>query len=360
MKWVQDRIRTAVADKRPLELVGHGSKRFYGEAPQGEPWLLSEEAALKGVRAFEPSELYVTVGAGTPLTELEALLTQAGQQLACEPPCIGGLGTVGGLVATGLSGPARPYAGSVRDHLLGLTLVDGQGQILKFGGTVIKNVAGFDVSRLMVGAMGTLGLIAEATLKLSPLPATTRTLRFEAPQDDALHAMNRAAAQGLPLTASAWWDGSLLLRLSGSLEAVQVAARQLGGERLDDELAAGFWAGLRHQSDEFFAGAVRAMHAGRGIALWRLSVPSTAPVIAAPGEQLIEWGGSLRWLVTPLDAAAVRELAQRAGGQATLYAALPKQAPVFEAPAPALRPVLERLKKQFDPAGVLNVGRLGF
>lgn len=360
MKWVQERIRTAVAEKRPLELVGHGSKRFYGETPQGEPWLLSEESALKGVRAFEPSELYVTAGAATPLVELDALLAQAGQQLACEPPCIGGLGTVGGLVATGLSGPARPYAGSVRDHLLGLTLVDGQGQILKFGGTVMKNVAGFDVSRLMVGAMGTLGLIAEATFKLSPLPAVTRTLRFEAPQDDALHAMNRAAAQGLPLSASAWWDGSLLLRLSGSLEAVQVAARQLGGERLDDELAAGFWAGLRHQSDEFFAGAVRAMQAGRGISLWRLSLPSTAPVVVAPGEQLIEWGGSLRWLVTPLEASAVRDLAHRAGGQATLYAALPKQAPVFESPAPALKTILLRLKNQFDPSGILNPARLGY
>lgn len=354
-----ERVRSAAAGGQTLELIGHGSKRFLGEAPLGQPWVLSQEPALSGVRALEPSELFVTVGAGTPLAGLEALLAQHGQMLAFEPPCIGGHGTVGGAVATGLSGPARPYGGSLRDHLLGLTLIDGRGQLLKFGGTVIKNVAGFDVSRLMVGAMGTLGLITEATFKLAPLPRARLTLRFEAAQPDALHAMNRAAAEGLPLSASAWWDGSLLLRLAGSEPAVQVASSRLGGEPLDAEQADGFWAGLRHQSDEFFAGAVRAMQAGSGTAIWRLSVPPTAPVLACPGEQLVEWGGALRWLVTPLDAPAVRELAHRAGGTAMLYAALPKTADAFEPPAPALRAVLARLKTQFDPNGVFNPGRLG-
>lgn len=357
---IQERVRAAAAARKPLELVGQISKRFYGEACEAEPLMLAMEPALSGVRALEPAELYVTVGAATPLRQLETLLAQHGQMLGCEPPCIGGNGTVGGLIATGLSGPARPYLGSVRDGLLGLSLIDGRGQLLKFGGTVMKNVAGFDVARLMVGAMGTLGLITEASLKLTPLPPAQRTLRFEATQEDALHAMNRAAQQGLPLSASAWWDGSLLLRLAGSEPAVQSAAARLGGEALAPELADAFWAGLRHQSDEFFVGAVRAMQAGRGIAIWRLSLPPTAPVLAAPGEQLVEWGGALRWLVTPLDAAAVRELARRAGGQATLYAALPKTAPVFEAPPPALRAVLQRLKAQFDPQGVFNPGRLGW
>lgn len=357
---LQDKVRVAAESGKRFELVGHASKRFYGETPEGEPWILSEESALKGIRVHEPAELYVTVGAGMALRELEQHLASHGQQLGCEPPRFADQGTVGGLVATGLSGPARPYQGSVRDLLLGLSLIDGRGQLLRFGGTVMKNVAGFDVARLMVGALGTLGLITEATFKLQPLPPARLTLRFEANQADALHAMNQAAAQGLPLTASAWWDGSLLLRLAGSPEAVQAASRRLGGEPLETEMADGFWSGLRHQSDEFFVGAVRALAAGRGIAIWRLSLPPTAPALNCPGEQLVEWGGAQRWLVTPLEAAQVRELAHRAGGQATLYAALNKgEFPVFEPPQPALAGVQQRLKAQFDPQGVFNPGRLG-
>ncbi len=353
-----DKVRAAAATGQALELIGSGSKRFYGEAPQGEPWLLGQQAELQGIRVHEPSELYVTVGAATPLRELEQHLARQGQMLACEPPRFADGGTVGGMVASGLSGPARPYAGSVRDLLLGLSLIDGQGQLLRFGGTVMKNVAGFDAARLQVGALGTLGLIAEASFKLAPLPQASLSLRFEAPQDDALHAMNQAAAQGFPLSASAWWDGSLLLRLAGSAEAVGAAARQLGGERLPAELADAFWAGLRHQSDEFFVGAVRAMQSGSSIALWRLSLPPTAAALRCPGEQLVEWGGAQRWLVTPLDGHKVRELATRAGGQATLYAGLHKSLPVFEPPSPVLARLQQRLKLQFDPAGVFNPGRL--
>jgi glycolate oxidase FAD binding subunit len=322
--------------------------------------VLAEEKALHGLRAHEPAELYVTVGAATPLQALEQHLAAHGQQLAFEPPRFGERGTVGGAVATGFSGPARPYRGSLRDALLGLALIDGQGQLLRFGGTVIKNVAGFDAARLMVGAMGQLGLITEVTFKLQPLDAARLTLRFEAPQADALHAMNQAAAQGLPLSASAWWNGSLLLRLAGSAEAVQAAARRLGGEALDAASADAFWAGLRHQSDEFFVGAVKALTAGSGVSLWRLSLPATAPVLQAPGEQLVEWGGALRWLVTPLDGRSVRELAARAGGEATLYASARKgELPVFPLPAAANARILERLRRQFDPAGVFNPGRLG-
>lgn len=354
-----ERVKAAAAAGQGLELIGSGSKRFYGEPPQGESWVLGQEPLLAGIRAHEPAELYVTVGSATPLRELELQLARHGQMLACEPPRFADGGTVGGMVATGLSGPSRPYAGSVRDILLGLTLIDGQGQLLRFGGTVMKNVAGFDAARLQVGALGSLGLIVDASFKLAPLPQASLTLRFEAGQDDAIHAMNRAAAQGFPLSASAWWDGSLLLRLAGSPEAVSAAARQLGGERLPADLADAFWSGLRHQSDEFFVGAVRAMQSGSGIALWRLSLPPTAPALACPGEQLVEWGGAQRWLVTPLDGLKVRELAHRAGGQATLYASLNKQLPVFEPPSPVLARVQQRLQQQFDPAGVFNPGRLG-
>jgi glycolate oxidase FAD binding subunit len=360
LRHLAERVRAAAQEGHALELVGQASKRFYGEAPRGTPWVLSREPALRGLRAYEPAERVVTVGAATPLAELEAQLAAHGQHLACEPPRFGGEGSVGGLIATGLAGPARAYEGGVRDALLGLTLVDGQGQLLKFGGTVMKNVAGFDVARLMVGAMGTLGLIVEASFKLSPLPAATLTLRFDSPmQDDALYAMQQAALQGLPLSASAWWNGSLLLRLSGSPEALTAAARRLGGDAFPPELAAAFWAGLRHQSDEFFVGAVRALQAGSGVSVWRLSLPATAPVIAAPGEQLVEWGGALRWLVTPLKPAAVRELAERAGGHATLYAAQEKSCPVFTPVNGAYRQIQQRLKQRFDPKGIFNPGRLG-
>ncbi len=355
-----ERVRAAASEGHALELVGMASKRFYGETPRGTPWVLTREPELRGLRAYEPAERVVTVGAATPLAELEAVLASQGQQLACEPPRFGGEGTVGGLIATGLAGPARAYAGGVRDSLLGLTLIDGQGQLLKFGGTVMKNVAGFDAARLMVGAMGTLGLIAEASFKLSPLPAAHLTLRYDLPQqEDGLYAMQQAALQGFPLSASAWWSGQLLLRLSGAPEALQAAARRLGGDALPSELAAAFWSGLRHQTDEFFAGAVRALQAGSGISVWRLSLPATAPELAAPGEQLVEWGGALRWLVTPLKPAAVRELAERVGGQATLYAALDKNCPVFTPAEGVQRQIRQRLKARFDPKGIFNPGRLG-
>lgn len=356
---LQDRIRAAADARETLELIGHGSKRFYGDVGEGTPWVVGQEPALNGVREHQAAELYITAGAATPLAEVEAVLAQAGQQLAFEPPLFGGQGTVGGLLATGLAGPARAYAGSVRDAVLGLALIDGRGQPLHFGGTVMKNVAGFDVGRGMVGAMGTLGLITEATFKVVPRPQATVTLRFEAPQADALHAMNKAAGQPLPLSATAWWDGNLLMRLSGSEPALVAACRQLGGEAVPPDMAGAFWHGLRHQTDEFFVGAVRALQAGSGVAVWRLSLPSTAPALSLPGEQLVEWGGALRWCVTPLAAHAVRELAHRAGGHATLYAALDKSAGVFTPPSSAQATVLKRLKVTFDPAGVFNPGRLG-
>lgn len=355
-----ERVRAAAAAGVQLELVGQASKRFYGETPRGTPWVLSREPALCGIRAYAPAERVVTVGAGTPLATLEASLAQHGQGLGFEPPRFGGEGTVGGCIATGLAGPSRAYAGGVRDALLGLTLIDGRGQLLRLGGTVMKNVAGFDLARTMVGAMGTLGLIAEASFKLNPLPPATLSLRFDVPdQAEALHAMQQAAVHGFPLSASAWWSGQWLLRLSGPAPVLEQAARRLGGERLPPAVAAAFWEGLRHQSDEFFAGAVRALQAGSGVAVWRLLVPPTAPVLDAPGEQLVEWGGALRWLVTPLKPAAVRDWSARIGGQATLYAALNKEAPVFTPVSGALRRVAQRVKAELDPHGLFNPGRLG-
>jgi glycolate oxidase FAD binding subunit len=344
---------------RPVRFTGHGSKDFYG-GPLGDATPLSTQA-LNGVMAYEPSELYVTAAAGTPVAEVEALLARHGQHLAFEPPrfvgtASGGTGTVGGMVATGLSGPARASAGAVRDHVLGLTLLDAKGELLHFGGTVMKNVAGYDVSRLMAGSMGVLGLIAQVTLKVLPMPVATVTLRFEFGQEEALLQMNRWGGQPLPLSATAWWDGALVARLSGAEAAVAAAVRKLGGDVIPEAMAAPFWQGLRDQSDEFFLGARRAVQGGA--TLWRIAVPSTTLAMPLHGEQLIEWGGAQRWVVTPMAPAQLRELVAAAGGHATMFYANDKTAGTFSPLGPQLTRIHKELKRQFDPAGIFNPGRL--
>lgn len=348
-EW-QGRIRDA---RTPLCITGHGSKDFYGEAPRGEPL---STLALNGITAYEPSELFISALAGTPLADLEATLAAQRQRLAFEPPRFGGRGTVGGMVAAGLSGPSRAALGAVRDHLLGAVLINGRGELLSFGGTVMKNVAGFDVSRVLAGAMGQLGLITEVTLKVLPLPAATATLRFDFDQPAALRALNRWGGEPLPIEASAWWDGALVLRLAGAVAAVEAATRKLGGDLIPADLAAAFWTGLRDQTDEFFIGAERAV-AG-GARLWRLSLPSTAPELKLRGEQLIEWGGAQRWVVTPMDPGALREAAAAVGGHATLFRALDKGCGVFAPLSAPLAAIHRRLKASFDPNGVFNPGRL--
>jgi glycolate oxidase FAD binding subunit len=352
-----ERIKAAHAAKTPLCLRGGGTKDFYGGAPQGEPLDLSP---LAGISSHEPSELVVTVRAGTPLAELEATLAAHGQCLPFEPPRFassqGRGGTVGGMVAAGLAGPARATAGGVRDYVLGATMLDGRGELLSFGGQVMKNVAGYDVSRLLAGSMGVLGVICEVSLKVLPLPPATATLRFELDQAQALQQLNAWGAQPLPLSASAWWDGMLVLRLSGAQAAVASAVKQLGGEAVEPGLAARFWTGLRDHTDEFFVGAARAVEGGA--ALWRLSVPQVIGPIRLPGEQLLEWGGGQRWLCTPLPAAQVREAAANAGGHAVLFRGRDKTAGAFAPLKPPLDRIHRELKAAFDPGGILNPGRL--
>ena len=347
---LQQRLRDA---RTPIRITGHGSKDFYGEAPSGE---LLSTLEMTGITAYEPSELFISALAGTPLGEIEARLAAHQQRLAFEPPRFGGRGTVGGMVAAGLSGPSRAALGSVRDHLLGAVMINGRGELLSFGGTVMKNVAGFDVSRVLAGAMGVLGLITEVTLKVLPLPAATATLRFDMGQPEALKALNAWGGQPLPIEASAWWDGALVLRLAGANAAVEAAFARLGGDVIPADLAASFWTGLRDQSDEFFIGAERAV-AG-GARLWRLSLPSTAPELKLHGEQLIEWGGAQRWVVTPMEAAALREAVVAVGGHATLFRALDKSPGVLTPLSPPLAAIHQRLKASFDPHGVFNPGRL--
>jgi len=348
-----DQVKAALASGTPLNLRGHGSKHFYGEPQRGEPLDLTP---LSGISSYEPSELVVTARAGTPLAELEAVLGEKSQCLAFEPPLFGGRGTVGGMVSAGLAGPARASVGSVRDFVLGATLLNGRAEVLSFGGQVMKNVAGYDVSRLLAGSMGFLGVILEVSLKVLPRPAATATLRFDMAEGQALVQLNEWAGKPLPLHASAWWDGALVLRLAGAQAAVQAARVRLGGDRIPDDLADAFWTGLRDQTDEFFVGAQRAV-AG-GARLWRLSLPGTAPELKLHGEQLIEWGGAQRWVVTPMEPAAVREAAAGVGGHATLFRALDKSSGAFMPLSAPLAAIHRRLKHSFDPHDVFNPGRL--
>jgi glycolate oxidase FAD binding subunit len=340
-----DDFRAHILERKPLRLRGGGSKDFYGGPINGD---VLDTAGHAGIVSYEPTELVITARCGTPLAELESALATRRQCLACEPPHFGAA-TVGGAVAAGLAGPRRAAVGGMRDFVLGVKLMDGEGRVHRFGGEVMKNVAGFDVSRLIAGSLGTLGLILEVSLKVLPVPPGDASLRFEMPQDKALEALNRWAGLPLPLVASCWQDGNLTLRLSGAQAAVSAACARMGGEAIDDVEALAFWQGLREQGAEFFAGDA---------ALWRLSVPSVAPPLDLPGATLIEWGGAQRWLRGDVDPLRIRELATRVGGHATLFRGGEKAAGVFTPLQPALMDVHRRLKQSFDPYGVFNPGRM--
>ncbi|HEX5373763.1 MAG TPA: glycolate oxidase subunit GlcE [Aquabacterium sp.] len=358
--WL-DQIREARERRVCLRVRGAGSKDHLGDLGRGE---VLDTQSWQGIVAYEPSELVLTARAGTPLAEVEAALASQGQFLAFEPPrgrASPSGSTLGGVVAAGLSGPSRASRGAVRDHVLGVRMLNGRAQSLRFGGSVMKNVAGFDLSRLMAGSMGTLGVLTEVTLKVLPQPVATVTLRFELSQERGIALINQWAGQPVPLDASAWWDELLVVRLRGAQAAVASAGQRLmqeaGGQEVPPELAQTFWDGLRDQQDEFFERARGLVHSGRvaGATLWRLSVPATAKPIPVPGETLIEWFGAQRWLCTAAPAAVVHEAAARAGGHAVAWVSTVP-------PAVVLPPVLLRLHRQvqraFDPDGVFDTGRL--
>lgn len=348
---LRDRILEARARRASLEIRGGATKSFYGEAPRGEPL---ELAQLAGISSYEPSELVITARAGTPLAELEDVLAERGQCLACEPPRFAPGGTVGGMVAAGLSGPARAASGPLRDYVLGTTLMNGRGELLTFGGQVMKNVAGYDVSRLMAGSWGVLGVLCEVSLKVAaPRPATA-TLEFDWDERRSLEQLARWNAAPLSISASSWHEGRLRLRLSGAAAAVASSIGKLGGSRLEPAAAAAWWQGLRDHGHAFFRPGAAELAGGQ--CLWRISLPIATPPLAQAG--LIEWGGALRWWRTDKPAAEVRALAAAAGGHATLVRAADKRAGAFaRVPEPLMR-IHRALKAAFDPEGVLNAGRL--
>ena len=360
LNYLKDRIRAASASATPLRVRGGGSKDFYGQSLQGE---ILDTGVLTGIVSYEPSELVVTARAGTPLAELESVLAERGQHLAFEPPHFGPHATVGGMVAAGLSGPARAATGGVRDYVLGLQMLNAEAELLTFGGQVMKNVAGYDVSRLMVGSMGALGLITEVSLKVLPMATAQATLRFDFDQATALHQLNLWAGLPLPINASCWvmdqGQASLYVRLRGAQAAVLAACTAMGGERKDNAAVAPDWEALREQTLPFFA-------RDAGQCLWRLSVPDTTGVMdvgLGADACLVEWGGALRWIKAPADAQPrLRAAASAAGGTATLFrrAVDPATQPatVFHPLAPPLQRIHLALKKQFDPAGIFNRGRM--
>jgi glycolate oxidase FAD binding subunit len=349
-----ERVRDAHALGEPLRIRGGGSKDFYGETPLGA---VLDTTTLVGSADHEPTELVVTAPAGMRLVELEAQLAVHDQCLAFEPPHFAPGTTVGGMVAAGLAGPSRAAAGSVRDHVLGMTMVSGTGELLQFGGRVIKNVAGYDVSRLVAGSLGILGVVVEVSLKVLPRAEAEATLRFDCKPAEALARLHAWSARPLPLDASVWWNGNLIVRLRGSQAAVVEAAAALGGEPIAAAAAAPFWKSLRDHTDPFFVAAEDAID-HQDATLWRLSLPQTAPLLGLAGDELIEWHGGQRWLATALPAAQVREAAAAAGGHATAFRTRDKAAGAFAPLAPALRAIHERLKRAFDPKGILNPGRL--
>ena len=369
-----DAVRSAAAESRTLRLRGGGTKDFWGEPLRGE---VLDTRGYHGIISYEPSELVVTVRCGTPLAELEAALAEQGQCLAFEPPHFGPGATVGGMVAAGLSGPARASVGAVRDFVLGARLVNGRGEDLVFGGQVMKNVAGYDVSRLLAGSWGTLGIVTEVSLKVLPVaPAEATLMCAGIAQKEALDLLHRWGGQPLPLNASAWvhdstanpGDDYLFVRLRGAVAAVESAVTRMSADaqaqgarvsRMDKAEAQQDWRASGEQLLQFFEPPAP------DLCLWRLSVPQTAPVLALPQAQYIEWHGAQRWLWASASAAgALREAARQVGGHATLFRAsalgghTDKVVGVSTVPDAAQARIQHALQQQFDPQGVFATGRI--
>lgn len=352
MRRLTDQVMSAAHARTALDIRGGHSKYFYGGAFRGEPLEMRD---LSGVKSYEPTELVVTALAGTPLAELEAALAECGQCLPFEPPRYGASGTVGGMVAAGLAGPARASAGGVRDYVLGVSILNGAGKVLTFGGQVIKNVAGYDVSRVFCGSMGILGVICEVSLKVMPVAPSSVTLAFDLDLASALARLHQWAAKPVPLTASSWYRGVLHARFSGARAAVE-SVRRLGGTPLDAAAAREWWNGSRDHRHEFFRFTQSDLE--RAECLWRLSVPDVVPPLAFAGEQFIEWGGAQRWLRSAGAAAEIRSAVAAVGGHATLVRAADKSCGAFAPLTAPLMSIHRRLKQSFDPAGIFNPGRL--
>lgn len=344
---LHEQVQAAIAANKPLRIEGGGSKGFLGRPCEGE---LLAVGGHRGVINYQPSELVFTARSGTPLAEVVATLDERGQMLPFEPPHFGETATIGGTVAAGLSGPRRPWTGAARDFVLGTRIINGRGQVLRLGGEVIKNVAGFDLSRLMAGAMGTLGVLLDISFKVLPKPRREQTLVLELSAADAIRRLAGWGVKPMPLSGACHVDGRLHVRLSGAESAVKQAREEIGGELLDD--AERFWRDLREQQLDFFDGDTP---------LWRMSVPpATPPMDDLPdaAQTLMDWGGALRWVRLGSAPATVREVARRAGGHATLFRGGGDDHSPFQPLPEELMKLHKKVKQALDPENIFNRGKL--
>jgi len=344
VRQYQQQVQDAYSSEMPLCIQGGNSKAFYGRKIEAEQFDVS---ANSGVISYEPTELVITVRAGTTISEINEVLANHNQMLAFEPPCFSTNATAGGMVACGLSGSRRPYVGAVRDFVLGLKCLNGKAEILNFGGQVMKNVAGYDVSRLMTGAMGTLGVLLEISLKVLPTPDYELTLKGESDVTTAIKLMNQWAGQSVPMSAASFYDNNIFIRLSGHRNAVGAASSQSPLSEYSD--GENYWHSLREHEHDFFSGDKR---------LWRISVPSTTEKINLDGQWFIDWGGALRWLKSSESVEQVRNLVQSAGGHATLFRGKDQNHDIFHPLSAGIEKLHFALKNAFDPKRILNRGRL--
>lgn len=341
---LQTQVQLAAERGAPLRIVGGGSKAFLGRDCEGEVLNIGRH---RGIVDYDPRELVLTARAGTPLREIEKTLSESNQMLAFEPPHFGDNATLGGAIASGLSGPRRPYSGSARDYVLGCKLLNGKADILNLGGRVMKNVAGYDLSRLMAGAYGTLGILLEVSLKVLPKPAASITLIHECSQAEAIAYMSGLLTRSLPIDGACHYAGHCHVRISGSEQAVQEAQRKLTGDVVHD--GHHFWERLREHQLPFFEQAQP---------LWRIAVkPATAP-LAIEGEWLLDWGGAQRWLVSSAAPEQVREVVHAHGGHATLFRGGDRHSEIFQPLVPAMLALQQRIKASFDPHTIFNPGRI--
>ena len=346
---LQQRVEQAIADKTPLAISAGNSKKFYGSQTKGTLLDISQHS---GIINYEPTELVVTVRAGTNLKQLEEILGTENQMFGFEPPAYAETATIGGTIACNLSGPRRPFSGAARDFVLGSKIINGKGEIIHFGGEVMKNVAGYDLSRLMVGAFGTLGVLLEVSLKVLPLPKKEKSFTLTMSYPEAFKKIQHWISEGQPISAACYHQDSLYIRLSGAEKSVDNARQHIQRNNTLSELEAEFWLYLKEQQLPFFKSSS---------ALWRISLPPAAAPIQLPGEQLIDWGGALRWMVMDNDETEIRIEAEKLGGHAQLFrpatndnAEISRNHPL----SPGLFKLHQGIKQAMDPKEILNPGYL--
>jgi len=357
-----EQAQCAKASGQNLYVFGGASKASPTPPPGSLPLCT---AGHSGVIDYHPSELVITARAGTPIAQLSELLQANGQYLPFEPRQFNGLATLGGSVAEGLSGPRRPWSGSVRDYVLGCQLISGEAKLLRFGGQVMKNVAGYDVSRLMAGSRGWLGVLTEISLKVLPAPRAVTTQCLQYTPAESIAAYFKWYRQGLPVTGVMHDGTSLFVRLEGNENGVRQAAQTIGGDDVLGNAAtttvttttatttttstaatADIWSALREHTLPFF---------NDPRVLWRLSVPVGTRFNNLPGNALMDWAGAQWWLKSDADPAVILAIAQESGGHACAYRD-GQRLPGGSSPEPGLQQLAARIKAQLDPHSLFNPG----